>query len=89
MADMDTDWLDCSVAALLTSTTGCVIMWQVNLGQRFEIETWAAYKLPDNLRIDAAYMADKRPVVLQHDGATGTTRKIRRIVVVSDRVSTD
>ena len=79
-------------------------MWQVNLGQRFETDTWADYKLPDNLRIDVAYTTDKRPVVLQHDGATwtidfstmaqvndttGTTRKIRRIVAVSDRVSTD
>ena len=104
MAAMDTDWLDGAVAASLISTTGRVIMWQVNLGQRFETETWADYKLPDNLRIDAAYLTDKRPVVLEHDGATwtidfstmtqvndttGTTKKIRRIVVVSDRVSTD
>ena len=102
---MDTDdWLDGAVAASLISTTGHVTMWQVNLGQRFETETSADYKLPDNLRIDAAYMTDKRPVVLEHDGATwtidfstmtqvndttGTTKKIRRIVVVSDRVSTD
>ena len=79
-------------------------MWQVNLGQSFETEAWADYKLPDNLRIDAAYLTDKLPVVLEHDGATwtidfstmtqvndttGTTRKIRRIVVVSDRVSMD
>ena len=105
MADMDTgDWLDCSATASLMTSTGCVIMWQVNLGQRFETETWADYKLPDNLRIGAAYLTDKRPVVLEHDGATwtisframthvndttGTTKKIRRIVVVSDRVSTD
>ena len=98
------DWLDCSDTASLMTSTGCVIVWQVNLGQRFETETWADYKLPDNLRIDAAYMTDKRPLVLEHDGATwtrylstmthvndttGTTKKIRRIVVVSDRVSTD
>jgi hypothetical protein len=104
MADMDTDWLDCSATASLMTTTGCVIMWQVNLGQRFETETWADYKLPDNLRIDAAYMTDKRPVVLEQDGATwtidfdmmtqvndttGTTRTIRRIVVVSNRVTMD
>ena len=104
MADMDTDWLDCSVAASLMSTTGCVIMWQVNLGQRFEAETWADYKLPDNLRIDAAYMTDIHRVELDQDGATwtidfdmmtqvndttGTTNNIRRIVVVSDRVTMD
>ena len=66
------DWLDGAVAASLISTTGRVIMWQVNLGKRFETETWADYKLPDNLRIDAAYMTDRRPVVLEQDGATWT-----------------
>ena len=90
---MDTDdWLDGAVAASLISTTGRVIIWQVNLGQCFETETWADYKLPDNLRIDAAYMTDKRPVLLEQYGATwtiyfntmtqvndtpGTTKKIR------------
>ena len=54
MADMDADWLDGVVAASLISTTGCVIMWQVNLGQRSETETSADYKLPYNLCIDAA-----------------------------------
>ena len=98
------DWLDCSGTASLMTSTGCVIVWQVNLGQRFETETWADYKLPDHLRIDAAYMTDKHPVVLDHGGATwtidfstmtevndatGATKKIRRIVVVSDRVSMD
>ena len=98
------DWLDCSDTASLMTSTGCVIVWQVYLGQRFETETWANYKMPDNLRIDAAYLTDKRPVVLEHDGATwtidcgtmtqvndttGTTKTLRRIVVVSDRVSTD
>ena len=104
MADMDTDWLDGVVAAPLVSTTGCVIMWQVSLGQRFETETWADYKLPANLRVHAAYRLDKRAGLLEQDGATwtidfntatkvsdttGTTKQIRRIVVVSDRVSTD
>ena len=98
------DWLDCSDTASLMTSTGCVIMLQVNLGQHFETETWADYKLPDNLRIDAAYLTDKRPVALEHDGATwtidfstmtqvndrtGTTTKIRRNVVVSDRVTMD
>ena len=102
---MDTDdWLNGAVAASPISTTSRVIRWQVNLGQRFETETWADYKLPDNLRIDVAYTADRRPVVLEQDGATwtidfdmmtqvndttGTTRKIRRIMVVSNRVTMD
>ena len=103
MADMDPDWLDGVVVASLISATGCVIMWQVNLGQRFETEAWADYKLLDKLRIDVAYTTDKRPVALEQDGATrtidfdmmtqvndrtGTTKKIRRIVV-SNRVTMD
>ena len=102
---MDTeDLLDGVVAASLISTTGRVIMWQVTLGKRFETETWADYKLPDTLRIDAAYMTDRPPVVLEQNGATctigfnmmtqandatGTNRNIRRIVVVSNRVTMD
>ncbi len=72
MKDMDTDRLNGSVAASLMSSTGCKIMWQVCLGQRFETEIWADYKLPDNLRIDAAYMTDKRAVMLEQDRATWT-----------------
>ena len=71
---------------------------------RFETEMRADYKLPDNLRIDAAYMTDKRAVMLEQDGATwtidlnsmtpindatGTTKQIRRIVLVSTKVTMD
>ena len=74
-------------------------MWQVSLGQRLQTEMWADYKLPDNLRMEAAYMTDKRAVLLEQDGATwtidfntmtqvndttGTARKIRRIMMVMD-----
>ena len=75
-------------------------MWQVSLGQRFQTEMWADYKLPDILRIEAAYMTDKQAVLLEEeDGATwtinvntmtqvndttGTVRKIRRIIVFMD-----
>jgi len=52
MADLDTDRLHGAVAAL----SACKIMWQVRLGQRFQTEMWADYKLPDILLIEAAYM---------------------------------
>ena len=95
MADMDTDWLHWVVAAL----SYCKIRWQVRVGQRFQTEMWADYKLPDILRIEAAYMTDKRAVQLEEEGATctidvntmtqvkdttGTVKKIRRIIVVMD-----
>ena len=84
MADMDTNWLQGALAALSACQT----------------EMWAGYKLPDILRIEAAYMADRQAVLLQEeDGATwsidvntmtqvndttGTVRKIRRIIVIMD-----
>ena len=72
------------------------------LGAALETDMLADYKLPDNLRIDAAYMTDQRPVMLEQDGATwtvdlnsmtqvndatATTRKMRRSVVVSERTT--
>ena len=61
---------------------------------------WADYKLPDILRIEAAYMSGKQPVLLEEeDGATwtinvntmtlannrtGTVNNIRRIIVFMD-----
>ena len=96
MAEMDTNWLQGALAAL----SSCKIMWQVSLGQRFQTDMWADYKLPDILRIEAAYMTDKRAVLLEdEDGATWTidvntmtqvndttsiVRKIRRLIVVMD-----
>ena len=95
MADMDTNWLQGALAAL----SACKIMWQVSLGQRFQTEMWVDFKLPDILRIEAAYMTDKQAVLLEEDGATwtidvntmteandttGTVRKIRRIIVFMD-----
>ena len=77
MADMDTYWLDGAVTASLMSTTSCNSMWQVSLGQHFEMEIWADYKLPDNLCIYSADMTDKRAVLLESDGATWTMNSIR------------
>ena len=76
MADMDTDWLDGVVVASRMSTTGCNIMWQVSLGQRFQTEMWADYKLPDILRIEAAYMTDKHAVQLEEEGPHGPSMSI-------------
>ena len=72
MADMDTDWLNGAVTASLMSTKSCNIMWRFRLGQHLEMEMWADYTLPDNLRIESAYMTDKRAVLLESDGATWT-----------------
>ena len=96
MADMDTNWLQGALVALSASK----IMWQVSLGQLFQTQIWVDYKLPDILRIEAAYMTEKHAVLMQEeDGATwtidantmtqvndttGTVRKIRRIIVFMD-----
>ena len=90
--------IDTAVAAFLTTVTSCKIVWQVCLGERLGTWSWADYKDVDHQSIESAYTLDRRPVTLEHDGATWTvdfnlmiqindesrtSRKIWRIVVVS------
>ena len=101
MVGMDGDWLEKSIATYLT---GSKVLWQVYLGQCFEAELWADYNLVDNLRIGAACITKKYELTLEQDGATwtinlylvtqvndatGTSKTIRRIMVVSERGTMD
>ena len=98
MASSEGVWIDTAVAASLTTLTTCKIVWQVCLGERLGTWSWADYNDVDNQSIESAYTSDRRPVTLEHDGATWTvdfnlmiqindesrtSRKIWRIVVVS------
>ena len=98
MASSEGVWIDRAVAASLTTVTSCKIVWQVCLGERLGTWSWADYNDVDNQSIESAYTSDRRPATLEHDGATwtvhlnfliqvtdetGTSRKIRRIVVVT------
>ena len=97
--DMDGDSLDESLATCLTSSK---VIWQVHLGLRFEGELWADYKLADNMHIGAALWQKKDDMKLEQDNATwtinfnlmtqvndttGTSKKIRRTMVASERVT--
>ena len=98
MASSEGVWIDTAVAASLTTLTTCKMVWQVCLGERLGAWMWADYNGVDNQSIESAYTSDRRPVTLEHDGATWTvdfnlmiqindesrtSRKIRRIVVVT------
>ena len=98
MASSEGDWIDRAVANSLAASTSCKVVWQVCLGERLGTWSWADYSESDNQSIESAYTSDRRPVTLDHDGATwtvdlnamiqvndetGTSRKIRRIVVVT------
>ena len=97
MASTEGLWIDTAVAASLTTVTSCRIVWQVCLGERLGTWSWADYNDVDNQSIESAYTSDRRPVPLEHYGATWTvdcklmfqtndesrtSRIIRRIVVV-------
>ena len=84
----------------LTTSTRCKILWQVCLGERLGAWTWADYSDSENENIESVYRytADRPPLILEHDDATGTidlinmiqvndetdtSRKIRRVAVLS------
>ena len=98
MASSEGVWIDTAVAASLTTLTTCKIVWQVCLGESLGTWTWQDYNDVDEQSIESAYTSHRRPVTLEHHGATWTvdfnlmiqihdksrtSRKIRRIVVVT------
>ncbi len=87
MVSMEGEWVDGAVAASLTTSTGCKIVWEVCLGERFGTESWADYKASDKRRIDVAYTSDKRPVTLEQDGATWTV-DLNAKIQVNDETGT-
>ena len=99
--DTDGDSLDEPLATCMTSSK---VIWQVYLGLHFEAELWADYNLADNMRIGAAFWQKKDEMKLEQDratwtinfnlmtqvnDATGTSKKIRRTVVATERVTMD
>jgi hypothetical protein len=96
---MDGDSLDESLATCMASSK---VIWQVYLGLHVEAELWADYKLADNMCIGDALWQKKDEMKLEPDGATctinfnlmtqvndttGTSKKIRRTMVASERVA--
>ena len=97
--DMDGDSLDVSLATCMTSSK---VIWQVYLGLHFEAELWADYKLADNMRIGDALWQNTDEMKVEQDRATwtinfslmtqvndttGTSKKIRRTMVASEKAT--
>ena len=92
--DMDGDSLDEPLATCMTSSK---VIWQVYLGLHFEAELWADYQLADNMCIgkkdemkveqDTATWTMNFNFVTQVNDTTGTSNKIRRTMVASERVT--
>ena len=97
--DMDGDSLDESLATCMTSSK---VIWQIYLGLHFEAELWAEYTLADNMRIGDALWQKKDEMKVEQDratwtmnfnlmtqvnGTTSTSKKIRRTMVASERVT--
>ena len=99
--DMDGDSLDESLATCMTSSK---VIWQVYLGLHFEAELWADYQLADNMCIgdalwqktdemkvtqDRATCTMNFNLMTQVNDTTSTSKKIRRTMVASERVTMD
>lgn len=96
--DIEGDWVDGKVAALPTTTTGCLVQWQVYTEMRHWAHQWADLPFEDNCRVEASFMTDKASVsigtspdtwtfdvvrLIQRNEKTGTERLIRRAVIVN------
>ena len=97
--DMGGHSLDESLATCMTSSK---VIWQVYLGLHFEAELWADYKLADNMCTGDALWQKKDEMKVGQDRATwtmnfnlmtqvndttGTSKRIRRTMVASERVT--
>ena len=91
------DWIDGEVASQPRTTSNCIIVWQVLIGETLGAPTWADFKPHEACRMDGALLAQEEGCELTCNGKTwkivfkemvqinaesGTKRPIRRIVIV-------
>ena len=104
MESLEGEWKNGMLAALPTTSTGCLVQWQTFIEQSANRETWADYPWDENLKLDATFQTDKRPVTLgvspdtwtidfhrmqQLNDLTFTERRIRRVVIVQNCLPQD
>lgn len=104
MSGIEGEWINGEVASSPTTSTGCKVMWQTFIERKFDTDHWADYKPEENMRLDVSFLTGKRPVTLgeppnswtvdlnrmvQVNDKTNTTRPIRRIVIVTNCLTTD
>ena len=77
--DIEGDWVDGKVASLPTTTTGCLVQWQVYTEMRHWAEQWADLPFEDNCRVEASFMTDKESVTIGTSPDTWTFDVVRLI----------
>ena len=104
MQSLEGEWKNGMLAALPTTSTGCLVQWQTFIERSANRETWADYPWDESLKLDAAFQTDKRPVTLgvspdtwtidlnrmmQLNDETGMERPIRCLVIVKNCLPQD
>ena len=104
MASLEGEWKNGILAARPTTSTGCLVQWQTFIERSANRDTWADYLEDENLKLDAAFQTDKRPVTLgvppeswtvdlnrmvQVNDQSHTERPIRRLVILQESLPKD
>ena len=97
----DADWADAGVEAVPVTKSGHQIVWQCWIGNVHDTISWADFKPYESLRMEAALSANEGTVDLTHNEdawsidlvkmqqtnlTSGTTRAIRRVVILKQGV---
>ena len=97
MASLEGDWENGGLAARPTTSSGGLVQWQTFIERKLNSDRWADYLEDENLKLDADFQSEKRPVTLgvpPHswtvdlnrmmlvNDQTGTERRIRRLVLI-------
>ena len=97
MSLVEGEWVDGEVASQPRTSTGCLVVWQVLVGDTLGAPTWADFKPHESFRMDGALMAKEEGCELkcgdntwnivfkemvQINAQSGTKRPIRRMVIV-------
>ena len=104
MESPEGEWKNGKLAARPTTSSGGLVQWQTFIERSLNSDRWADYLEDENLKLDAAFQTDKRPVTLgvppvswtvdlnrmmQVNDQTGTERRIRRVVIVQNCLPQD
>ena len=97
MALEEGDWQDGELLSAPCTTSNCLSVWQVLIGDTLGAPTWADFKPHESCRMDGALLAKDETCTLTCNGNTwtisfkemvqindesGTKRPIRRTVIV-------
>ena len=98
---LDAEWVDGGVEAVICTKGGHQIVWQCWIAHMHDTSSWADFMPYESLRMEAALSANEGTVDLTHNEdawsidlvkmqqtnlTSGTTRAIRRVVILKQGV---